>query len=329
MLVWGRLLRLSLAPSAAADVAAGIVLGAALAGNGEARWLPGPGPWLLIAASLCVYHGAMALNDWADRAADARTRPERPIPSGSVPARAALSAGLGLLIAGPVIAWLACRAAGLTTEPVGLLGWIAVCALAYDLAGRGPTLGPALLGVCRAGNLGVGCLFAALSPVSAGATQGDPGALSRLQVLLVLVACYGLYVFVVSRLGRLEDAEDSRPLGRRPTRLLCGAAALLHLPVWGALFLADLAWPGAVAALLVSGLAAIGLVRLALGTETWTRPLVMASMGACLRRLLVFTATVALLAAALAPGRAPWIVAAAILAGYPVSHALRKVFPPS
>ncbi len=71
---WGRLLRLSLAPSAAADALAGITIGAWGAFPLDARVL------LSAAGSLCVFHGGMALNDWADREGDARTRPDRPIP---------------------------------------------------------------------------------------------------------------------------------------------------------------------------------------------------------------------------------------------------------
>ena len=57
--------------------------------------------------SVFLYSGGMALNDYADRDLDAVERPERPIPSGRVPARRALgiaaalmAAGLGLAAAG-------------------------------------------------------------------------------------------------------------------------------------------------------------------------------------------------------------------------------------
>src|SRR5882672_4413105 len=98
MLAYGRLLRLSLAPSAAADIAAGVVLASGL-------WPASGKPWLLMLASLCVYHGGMALNDWADRAADAQSRPTRPIPSGAISARVALVLALALLLTGPVLAF--------------------------------------------------------------------------------------------------------------------------------------------------------------------------------------------------------------------------------
>src|SRR5512137_294118 len=96
MKAWGRLLRLSLAPTAAADVAAGAVAGAG-------AW-PGRGVFVLMIASLCVYHGGMALNDWADRKEDRVLRPDRPIPAGGVSPPAGLAAGLALLVSGPLIA---------------------------------------------------------------------------------------------------------------------------------------------------------------------------------------------------------------------------------
>jgi len=96
-LAWGRLLRLSLATTAAADV----VGGAVYAGQG---W-PGMGRlWLPIAASLCVYHGGMVLNDCADAEPDLKTRPERPIPSGAVNPQAALTVAIVLLALGPLLA---------------------------------------------------------------------------------------------------------------------------------------------------------------------------------------------------------------------------------
>jgi hypothetical protein len=75
---------------------------------------------------------------------------------------------------------------------------------------------------------------------------------------------------------------------------------------------------------------------------TWTRALVGRATGMALRRLLVFTSTCALLSflatlrlrgAVEGPGAmAGWsglVVAYAILLGYPISFALRRVFPPT
>ena len=83
------------------------VLGDTIAGGhaGGARFTGRQ--WLLPLASVFLYSGGMALNDYADRDLDAVERPERPIPSGRVPARRALgiattlmAVGVGLAAAG-------------------------------------------------------------------------------------------------------------------------------------------------------------------------------------------------------------------------------------
>jgi hypothetical protein len=185
LVAWGRLLRLSLAPSAAADVAAGLTI--AHAGAASA-----PELWWLVPSSLCIYHGSMALNDWSDRAEDERVRPDRPIPSGAIDPRAALAAALLLLLGGVAFAALALPAAALW------MGGVALCASFYNLAGRGPWLGPLLLAACRAGNLGVGwfCverlqaesfLYRHFGDASEPFLDGPPAFAIR------VVAAYGLY----------------------------------------------------------------------------------------------------------------------------------------
>ncbi|MFP4055776.1 MAG: UbiA family prenyltransferase [Candidatus Brocadiia bacterium] len=111
--------------------------------------------WPALAAAgavLLIYCGGLLLNDYYDRQVDARERPQRPIPSGDVPARTVLVAGGLCLVAG---AALACAAghggAGVTAAAVAFAAW------AYD-AGlkRVPWLGPAVMGCCRAGSVLVG-----------------------------------------------------------------------------------------------------------------------------------------------------------------------------
>jgi 4-hydroxybenzoate polyprenyltransferase len=310
-LALGRLLRLSLAPTALADVAAGTVLGAK-------SWPDGPAPFALLLASACVYHGAMALNDWADRAEDARTRPGRPIPSGTIAPRLALALAAVLLSAGPCLALAVAPRGGL------LLAGVAACAALYDLAGRGPWLGPLLLAGCRAGNLGVGIVGASA-----------PGTFDPWLALAPLG--YGLYVFLVSRLARLEDldAGSAALRGFRPTRWLAAAgAALLCIGVVGTLLaLGPLApqpsgWRGHEwSPLVLAGAGALGLFRAAHAPSgsAWSARDVQRATGMALRRLLVASA-------ALAAGASPpagLLVALAILCGYPLSFALRRVFPPT
>jgi hypothetical protein len=317
----GRLLRLSLAVSAVADVAAGVVLG--LGG-----WPSGPAPWLLMLASLCVYHGGMALNDWADREADARLRPDRPIPAGKIAPSAALAVAAGLLLLGPLVAL------AVDLRVAAVLAGVAALAALYDLAGRGPWTGPLLLALCRAGNLGAGLALGRIVALRGGAPESAPLDLVAIPLL------YSAYVFTVSRLGRLEDAVERQLLGRRPARYLGAAAAFLFvlplMPLPGGLpdaALADsperlarfLAENRILLAMLVASAGAFGLLRLAIRRGHWTQQGVLGAMGMALRRLIVFTAATAVVTGT--PAGA--LVGAAILCGFPLSYWLRAVFPPS
>lgn len=299
----GRLLRVSLLPSAVADVLAGLLLG----GAGS---LPGTAPTLaLVGSSLLVYHGGLALNDWADRGRDALLRPDRPLVSGALPARAVPPAvALGWLLAVALAAWV--------TPLAG--AWVALLAalvVAYDLGPRGPRLGPSLLASCRALNLGLGLL--------AGSILVGDGPLWRPAAWLLPLA-YGAYVYAVSRLGRLEDGEDPDLSRGRPARLLRLAAALLLLPALVPLAGVGLLERGTALAALLSG--AAGLVARARGPEPWTAARVGAAMGLALRRLLLFGAATALLGGT----PAAWLTFGLLLGlGYPASRLLARTFPPS
>ena len=300
---WGQTLRLSLAPSAAADAAVGALIGAA-------AWPAGVAPWLAIGASLLVYHGGMALNDWADREEDARVRPSRPIPSGRVRPASVLVVAMGLLLAGPLLLASVVPSAGL------VLGGVSLAAALYDLAGRGDLRGPFLLALCRFGNLTSGLIVGA---ETAGLELGARH--------LALPIVYAAYVFVLSVLGRREDDLNREP-GRLPSHVLhLASACLVAAPIAGAVGTAALEptspyLPGGLA---LAIWAALGLQRAAARAGDWPREDVVGVMGLLLRRLLIVTAS-----AALASGtRAGLLVAPTVLLGYWVSHRLRRVFPPS
>lgn len=307
-LAWGRLLRLSLAPSAAADALCGLTLATGAAPALESRTL------LVLAGSLGVYHGGLALNDWRDREHDRRTRPQRPIPSGAITPGAALAVAALLIGVGVACAWSAAPLAG------AWMAAVAICAVLYDLLGRGPWIGPILLALCRAGNLAVG--FVAVGDMDTRATA------------IGVCTLYGAYVFIASRLGRMEDGEDSEDLGQRPRRLLIGAALCLIgvalLPSY-----VEALTPSTLARTVAAGVlgwAVVGVAQSALNTPVWSKALVERSMGQLLRRLLVFTAAATMLAS---PSDADTqvtsglVLGIALLVGYPLSMALRRVFPPS
>ena len=88
-----------LRPANVVTAVADVLAGYAVAGRANSRALP----WLLT-ATVCLYAGGVVLNDFFDRELDAVERPERPIPSGRVPARHAAALGTALLAGGVVTA---------------------------------------------------------------------------------------------------------------------------------------------------------------------------------------------------------------------------------
>ena len=134
--------------TAMADVLAGY----AVAGLGNG---PGLGngwalPWLL-ASTAGLYAGGVVLNDFFDRRLDAVERPERPIPSGRVPASHAAGLGAALLLAGVASAVQA------TWPAAAVAAVIAGLVVLYDAWGKHrAAFGPMNMGLCRGLNLVLG-----------------------------------------------------------------------------------------------------------------------------------------------------------------------------
>ena len=128
--------------TAMADVLAGY----AVAGLANGRALP----WLL-AATAGLYGGGVVLNDFFDRRLDAVERPERPIPSGRVPAAHAAGLGSALLAFGVI------SAAQATRPAAAVAAGIAALVVLYDGWGKHrPAFGPVNMGLCRGLNLVLG-----------------------------------------------------------------------------------------------------------------------------------------------------------------------------
>lgn len=326
MHTWGKLLRLALAPTAIADILAGIVVGAG-------GWPPTSGALWLVGAAFLIYHGAMVLNDWADRAWDAKTRADRPLPAGEVKPRTALIVACCMFLSAPVFAGLSVAEHDTSFAAVACVMcsmFSLLLAIAYDLGPRGAWIGPLLLAGCRAFNLSAGVFWGQSAIQSSSLSQSAENVSLGLPIAAVLA--YGTYVFIVSRLGRLEDGEASETdeeleklaprYCRRLAMLLAGVgsmAVLRHifyegeLPKWEAL-----------PPLVIGCAGAFGLWKIS-RRKVWERSDVIAAMGCALRRFLIFTACVALLN----PSPTSQVVAALILCGFPISFWLRKVFPPS
>ncbi|WP_320776101.1 SCO3242 family prenyltransferase [Streptomyces sp. CRN 30] len=119
------------------------VPGDALAGAAAAGARPNGRTLLAVGSSLCLYEAGMALNDWADRAEDARDRPHRPLPSGRVRPVSALAAAGALTAAGLALAARAGRPGLTVAVPLAATVW------SYDLALKHTRVGPAAMAAAR------------------------------------------------------------------------------------------------------------------------------------------------------------------------------------
>ncbi|MEV6108536.1 SCO3242 family prenyltransferase [Streptomyces sp. NPDC051940] len=134
------------------------VPGDALAGAAAAGVRPGRGTALAIGASVCLYEAGMALNDYADREVDAVERPHRPIPSGRIRPRSALTAAVVLTGAGLGLA----AAAGRRTLAVGAA--LAGAVWAYDLRLKETAAGPGAMAAARGLDLLMGAVASGMGP---------------------------------------------------------------------------------------------------------------------------------------------------------------------
>jgi 4-hydroxybenzoate polyprenyltransferase len=91
-----------------------------------------------------LYLAGMALNDYADREVDAEERPNRPIPSGRVPAKTALGIGMGLMAAGIATAAAVDGRRG-ARKASALAGMVCL----YDFATKNTSISPLVMGACR------------------------------------------------------------------------------------------------------------------------------------------------------------------------------------
>jgi 4-hydroxybenzoate polyprenyltransferase len=112
----------------------------------------------LLGASVCIYWTGMILNDYFDREVDGQERPNRPIPSGRIPAASALKLGVMLNVFGLGLA--AC--AGALSLQIAIA--LTACVWLYDGALKKTPLAPVLMGSCRFFNVLLG---ASASPTGA------------------------------------------------------------------------------------------------------------------------------------------------------------------
>ena len=107
-------------------------------------------PLLLVALSL-FYVAGMFLNDAFDREFDARSRPDRPIPSGQITARAVFASGYAMMGAALLLLIVAgyAYAAGTGWRAPAAGATLGAAIVLYDSYHKNNPLSPVLMGVCR------------------------------------------------------------------------------------------------------------------------------------------------------------------------------------
>ncbi|MDQ1045337.1 SCO3242 family prenyltransferase [Streptomyces sp. V4I2] len=214
----------SLVPAPAAlSVPGDVLVGATAAGRPLGLRTAG-----VMASSVCLYWAGMALNDYADAAVDSVERPERPIPSGRVPRRTALSVATGLTAAGLGLATLSGGRRGLAAAlPLTALVW------AYDLKLKSTPAGPAAMAGARALDVLAGAVAGGgqvPSPASGGGagTAGTARALGRAAVPALLT---GLHTYTLTLLSRHEISGAPARLPAAPLAVSSATAVASAWPL--------------------------------------------------------------------------------------------------
>jgi 4-hydroxybenzoate polyprenyltransferase len=188
---------------------------------------------LLVALSL-FYVGGMYLNDGFDARIDAVERPERPIPSGAITARAVFAAGFAMLALGvALLFWTGYGRAGGTGVWPGLGGLALGGAIVlYDWHHKDNPFSPALMGLCRVFvYVAVGLAFAV-----------PPPAILWLGALLLL--CYLIGLTYVAKQENLGEVKNLWPLVFLAAPVLYALVAAPGSLSSGVLFVLFAGWVG-------------------------------------------------------------------------------------
>ncbi|WP_305883795.1 SCO3242 family prenyltransferase [Actinoallomurus soli] len=202
---------------AACTVPGDVLAGAAATGFPHGRrtaWLP--------VASVFLYCGGMALNDWADRAIDAVERPERPVPSGRIGPGRALGLAGALTCAG-----LAGALAGGGRDTLIPAAAVAATAWTYDLVLKRTAAGPFGMAAARALNVLVGAgaggaRQASSQAAAVGAHTLALTALSRGEVHGTGIAAPAAALAVSAALAAALASGGGFPAGSAPGGLASG-----------------------------------------------------------------------------------------------------------
>ncbi len=195
------------------------------------------GRWPLVLAGVVLAGPLLcgtsqAVNDWFDRHVDAINEPDRPIPSGRMPGRW----GLGVAVAGSVLAMLVALALG------RWVAWASLLGLALAWAYSAPPLRLKQNGWW--GNAAVGFSYEGLAWVTGAAVMAQ-GAMPEPRILGIAVL-YSLGAHGIMTLNDFKSLEGDRSAGvgslpvrlgpERAARLACltmaGAQALVVALLW-------------------------------------------------------------------------------------------------
>jgi 4-hydroxybenzoate polyprenyltransferase len=150
---------------------------------------------LLLGSSSCLYLAGMVFNDVFDRQVDAEERPKRPIPSGRVSVREAVTLGACLVALGLA------HSCAVGIESAIVAGLLTGCIFLYDGVLKSTWIGPVVMGACRFLNVMLGASTASFA-------TGESAAWSMPQLAVALGL--GVYIAGVTWFSRHEAGVSPR-----------------------------------------------------------------------------------------------------------------------
>ena len=216
-LAYAQLVRLPNVFTAFADILmAACVVGAITADMGRVV--------LLMLASGSLYLGGMVWNDVFDRNDDAKTRPNRPLPSGRISVHIAVWIGIVFLILGLVFAGLARQLANRfgISDSLLIASILALAIFLYDAWLKRTPFGPVGMGLCRFLNVMLGLSAGIAAP--------------SFELCLHVSGVIGVYIVGVTWFARTEEgmSQKSHLIAASVvmlTALLLALAVPMHFPV--------------------------------------------------------------------------------------------------
>jgi len=188
-------------------------------------------PLLLVALSL-FYVAGMFLNDAFDRDFDARSRPDRPIPSGQITAHAVFTAGYSMMAAAVLLLVVAGYAYTSGTQWRAPLAAAALGAaiVLYDGYHKNNPLSPILMGACRV-----------LVYVTAGLAIATELPAS-LWIAAVVLLSYLIGLTYTAKREHLNELGSVWPLAALAVPVIYGVVLAVHVPLVWLFLLIFAAW---------------------------------------------------------------------------------------